>query len=84
MEGKIGKGDPETLTENDEKKVMRAFPRHSETDGGQPLKLVNSIFQGAFIDIRHSTACHKGTVADLRRTWQWVGHADDQIMGVNI
>ncbi len=32
------KGDPDTLTENDGKKVLQDFPRNSDTGGGRPSK----------------------------------------------
>ena len=56
------KGDPETLAKSNGKNMTRAFPTKGE---GRPLKLVFSILQRILIDIRHSTSCHKGTVADM-------------------
>ena len=44
------KGDPETLTKNDRKKVLQDIPSNSDTGGGRPLKLVNSILKTIHID----------------------------------
>ena len=47
---KSGEGDPETLTNNDWKKVWKDFSSNGGPRGGRPLKLVNSILQRTLID----------------------------------